>query len=579
MDKKHKTIAIIGGGPSALFMLKRLLETDAKFDIHIFEQHDRLGVGMPYGKYGAEAEHVTNVSANEIPALGISLENWIALQPDGHLTAYGIERRGFSAYRVLPRLIFGEYLENSFNLLLKKAEKNNVSVNVHYNTTVTDITDEKASVRIVTGDLGNFNFDHVVICTGHNWPSDKENAQAGYFQSPYPPSKLKLRVNSSVAIKGASLTAVDAIRTLARVNGTFTERSDGFLTYNPLKESAKFKLVLHSRGGHLPSVRFHLDDSRLKNTSLLTWDELMAHREQNSGFVSLDYIFEMDFKRLLLEKDPEHYERIRDMNMEAFIADAMLLRETVDPFDLMRGEYAEAEKSIRRHTSVHWKELLAMLSFAMNYPAKYFSAEDMLRLNKNLKPLISLVIAFLPQSSCREMLALHQAGCLELFSVESDSYEEPMPDGGVRYYYGPSADPEYVDYPVFIDCTGQPQISIEKFPFPGLADAGTISPARLSFKDNAAAGLMLKDGIENIEQDSSGNYYLKVPGIGINDYFQVLDRFGAYNERVYMMAVPYMGGFNPDYSGLDFAEEASGRIVKGILNLDIAESHSETFTG
>jgi hypothetical protein len=32
-----------------------------------------------------------------------------------------------------------------------------------------------------------------------------------------------------------------------------------------------------------------------------------------------------------------------------------------------------------------------------------------------------------------------------------------------------------------------------------------------------------------------------------------------------MMAVPYIGGFNPDYSGLDFCEAASEVIIKSIL--------------
>ena len=61
------------------------------------------------------------------------------------------------------------------------------------------------------------------------------------------------------------------------------------------------------------------------------------------------------------------------------------------------------------------------------------------------------------------------------------------------------------------------------------------------------------------------DYYLRVPGIAINDNYQVVDDFGAFNKRIYMMAVPYIGGFNPDYSGLDFCEAASNRIAKSIL--------------
>ncbi|MDO7744991.1 MAG: hypothetical protein MUP99_14505, partial [Pedobacter sp.] len=57
---------------------------------------------------------------------------------------------------------------------------------------------------------------------------------------------------------------------------------------------------------------------------------------------------------------------------------------------------------------------------------------------------------------------------------------------------------------------------------------------------------------------------LRVPGITINDSFQAIDDYDALNERIYIMAVPYIGGYNPDYSGLDFCEAASAAIIKSI---------------
>lgn len=74
-------------------------------------------------------------------------------------------------------------------------------------------------------------FDEVVICTGHKWPVKNEGVTAGYFDSPYPPSKLKLKMNHPVAIKGSSLTAIDAIRTLVRSNGTFDTGRNDKLTF------------------------------------------------------------------------------------------------------------------------------------------------------------------------------------------------------------------------------------------------------------------------------------------------------------------------------------------------------------
>lgn len=71
--RKLKRIAIIGGGPSGLFMYKRLIESNQEFEITIFEKKQKLGIGMPYGDKGANLEHITNVSENEIPILVTSI--------------------------------------------------------------------------------------------------------------------------------------------------------------------------------------------------------------------------------------------------------------------------------------------------------------------------------------------------------------------------------------------------------------------------------------------------------------------------------------------------------------------------
>ena len=247
------------------------------------------------------------------------------------------------------------------------------------------------------------------------------------------------------------------------------------------------------------------------------------------------------------------------MNVEEFVEDMMDLREQLDPFQLLRAEYAEAEKSIKRKESVYWKEMLGVLSFAMNYPAKHLSAEDMQRLQKVLLPLISIVIAYIPQSSTEELLALHDAGLLEIIPVGEDSKVEARDGGGAVYHY----DDQAVYFNTFVDCVGQPHLNYKDFPFKSLLANKRVSPARLRFKSAEAGMKALEEGKE-VEQDAAGNYYLHVSGISINDDFQIIDQYGAYNDRIYMMAVPYIGGYNPDYSGLDFCEEASGTIIKNI---------------
>jgi len=253
------------------------------------------------------------------------------------------------------------------------------------------------------------------------------------------------------------------------------------------------------------------------------------------------------------------------MSLEEFVARMMDLRERLNPFQLLQAEYAEAEKSIKRKESVYWKEMLGVLSFALNYPAKHLSAEDMQRLQQSLTPLISIVIAYIPQSSSEELLALHRAGVLSLIPVGDDSNVEAITEGGAVYHYtDESGQDQAVFFNTYIDCVGQPHLAFEDLPFKSLLSKRTVSPAQVRFSSNEQGCKAMEEG-KAVTQDQNGDYYLKVAGITINDHFQVVDAYGAFNNRIYIMAVPYIGGYNPDYSGLDFSEEASATILKRLF--------------
>lgn len=550
-------------------MFKRLIESGRHdLEISIFERKNQLGSGMPYSREGANEEHITNVSDNEIPTMVSTIEEWVKVAPSEILERFNITPENFNEFKVLPRLFFGHYLSAQFELLLDSAKRIGIRTTLHLNINVIDIIDQPGlhEVWVEVSGAETAKFDRVIICTGHNWPRFHEGKIEGYYDSPYPPSKLELKLNHPVAIKGSSLTAIDAIRTLARHNGEFVKLENGDISFHKSEDSPEFKLSMHSLDGLLPAIRFHLEDTHLSNDSLLTPKEIQQHKEENDGFISLDFVFKKNFKEIFRDKDPDFYNKIKEMNIEEFVGSMMDLRERLDPFTLFRAEYAEAERSFKHRESVYWKEMLAVLSFAMNCPAKYLSAEDMQRLTKVLMPLISIVIAFVPQSSAREMLALYDAGVLELIPVDKESEVIPEKRGGVTYKYkDESGEPRSAYFKTFINCIGQPQLSYEQFPFKSLLTNKTISPAHIRFRAPSEGKAALEKGNKEVEADGNANYYLKVPGIRINDNFQVADQYGAYNERIYIMAVPYIGGYNPDYSGLDFCEEASEHIIKSIF--------------
>lgn len=563
---KLQSVAIVGGGPSGLFMLKSLLENGkCERQISIFERKKTLGSGMPYSTEGANREHITNVSANEIPELVTTVNDWLQTVPDLVLTSYGIDKNHFNEFKVLPRLLFGEYLEAQFELLLMAAERVGITVNTFMEAEVSDIRDfpQENYVGIYLQPDQFLTFDSVVVCTGHAWPKKQEGRVEGYFDSPYPPSKLEFIADHAVAIRGSSLTAIDAIRTLARHNGSFAENEQGILSFKKAESSPHFKIVMHSRSGMLPAIRFHLDDPHLKNNSLLGEAEIKKHIQGNGGFLSLDFIFENNFKKILLEYDPVTYAEIAEMSLEEFTKKMMEFRENETPFELFEKEFCTAQKSIEREESIYWKELLAVLSFALNYPAKYLAAEDMIRLKKFLMPLISTVIAFVPQVSAAELLALHRSGVLDIVSVGDDSEVGVSDDGQIFYQYTDIDGTHHNFYKTYIDCVGQPHLSYEDFPFKGLLRE-TLSRASLQFKDQKEAIVVKQSGNDDVFKQG-GDYHLRVPGIAINDSFQAVGKDDRPNDRVYIMAVPYISGYNPDYSGLDFCEEASGRIGREVL--------------
>ncbi len=569
MENMKKRIAILGAGPSGLFMYKRLVESGLRdIDVEIFERKEQVGAGMPYSREGANKEHITNVSGNEIPTIVTTVYEWVCTADQSILKPYSITPLNFNDYKVLPRLLFGRYLEAQFNLLQDLAKEAGISTLLHLGMEISDIVDkpDQEKVFVEYESLAIEPFDHVIICTGHSWPKTDEGKTKGYFESPYPPAKLELKLNHPVAIRGSSLTAIDAVRTLARKNGAFKDIDNGMLKFIPVEGSEDFKMVMHSRNGLLPAVRFHLEDSHLQSDSVLTPEEIEAHKKANGGFLSLDYIFEKDFKELIKDKDQEFYEKIKDLKIEDFVSRMMSFRENVPAFELLRLEYRAAEKSIIRRESIYWKEMLAVLSFAMNYPAKYLSAEDMLRLQKSLMPLISVVIAFVPQTSCRELLALHDAGRLDIVAVGEDSSIEVDQSEGITYHYTDEEGKKMgVRYKTFVDSVGQPHLSYKDFPFKSLIADKAISPAAIRFRSSTAGSKELDGGNKRVSL-SDGAYWLEVSGITITDNFHIADAKGTENKRISIMAVPYIGGFNPDYSGLDFCEAASLKIAFSILD-------------
>lgn len=570
--EKIDSIGIIGGGPAALFVVKHLVsENIYPQTLYIFEKGKRLGAGMPYSQEGAAKEHVANVSSNELPELPETFSAFIQRKPYPHHPDFS-DYHNINEYKVIPRLILGDYLEEQFKILLNTARKMGVEVKVCTETTVTDIRKKNNLFEIVTDNDQTYSCSAAIICTGHHWPKKFEGNTSGWYDSPYPPSKFSGPTNYPIAIRGTSLTAVDAVKTLARLNGTFSEENNEVI-YTLHEGSSDFSLTLFSKRGYLPALRFHSEGSAFSEGWIMSQEEIYDYKEKNGGFVDLNYVFERNFKQPLRKKNEKFYNEIKDLTIEQFVEKMLSLRDELDSFELFKAEYYEAQKSIERHQTIAWKETLAAFSYAINYPAKHFSAEDMIRMKKTLLPLISVIIASLPQSSYREIIALYNKGLINLVSVDDESHVEPHLEEGAVYYYTDhhSGDEKSDHYRMYIDAIGQQPVQFNDIPFSTLREEGLISSGYLKFKDTHTGMIQFEEDNRKILKMDSENYYLRVDGLNINDYFQALDYYGKATENLFIMAVPYIAGLNPDYSGLDFCDTAGKRVATSLKSGIIAD--------
>ncbi|MBT0587571.1 FAD/NAD(P)-binding protein [Alteromonas oceanisediminis] len=559
-------IAIIGGGPSALFTVYQLSRRELDgLSIDIYEQSSCLGYGMPYGPSGAGHEHWSNVSSDEVPPLPESLKDWIASLPDSDMHAFGMDKSAFHEKQVVPRLLLGQYLHAQFTKVIHVERNRGIPIRVRLNNRVCDISYSCGSQKfhVICSEPPGQTFDSVIICTGHVWPKSTENGCEGFFESPYPPSKLEKTFNHPVALKGSSLTAIDAALTLSKANGKYS-RVGRRLQYQRNAESTEFQLNMFSLG-HFPSVRFHIDQPMMETNDTLSDESIQKHKTDNNGFISLDFLFERNFKRLLMLRDNLRYRAVMDKNVEEFCQWVTASRMEFDPFALLKADYLQAEKSIHFQESIVWKELVTVLNATLNEPAKYFSAEDYLRFKNMLVPLISDIIGQIPQSSAEHLLALHEAGVLALAVTSNDSKVEVIDNHEIRYAYTTkSGICKHQTFKTFVDCTGQVPLGHKDLPFRSLLEDVDIGSAAVRFRASSTA--IESRNINSIAVRTYDNsiFYLMVGGVAITDSFQLVLSDGRVFDNCFITAVPFISGFNPDYSGLDICHNAAVLIAEKI---------------
>jgi uncharacterized NAD(P)/FAD-binding protein YdhS len=538
----NKNLAIVGGGPAALYLLKAVVEKNVKnINISIFEASNTFGTGMPYSNYWNCLEHELNIASKELPELKIEPHIWLRNQDVAIKKSYGIKDSEINEDIVLPRILFGKYLEEQFNYYLSRLMDSGIKVKLYPNERI-----EKISKRYnftLKSARNSYFFDTVVIATGHVWP-EKNLDKDYYYVSPYPLSKLHSIKDKNIGIIGSSLTAIDAIRSLARANGEFIEQNNGVI-YRTTNSSSNFRITMHSRKGLLPNIRYHLEHPRIRKYEYISELEIRENIASNNGLLSLDYIFNKSYLDTIKVKDYNTYKEIKDLGIEGFYK-YYFEREGIKNFNQYELKLSEMKRTEKDRSPIYWKEALEDTIYTLNFHAKNLSAEDTIGLRKYIMPVYNHLVMFVPYRSVDELIALHKANVLDNIELGFDS---EIRDGQIH------TQNKILQYDLLINCIGQKNLNIEDFPFKDLVRENYVTQASIKITNSISEALT--QGCSIYENQ------LYLPGVAIDDSFQSLsDKMEP--TGLYILSIPLIRGFNPDLSGLPLLNDAAELVIDNI---------------
>jgi len=573
--KRNQRLAIIGSGASAIYLLKHLLDhaeilIQQLSEISIIEKSPIMGMGMPYSPLNADKYNMSNISSEELPELDIPLVQWMKEQDCEFLRSLGVEDETISESEVYSRLALGRYLNSQYQTLVGKLRIAGFTVRESPGCEVTDIKKSQNgdTFKLVIQNESLADFDRVIIATGHRWPQEDKPEQ-GYYASPWPISKLIPEggkyINFEIGTLGASLSAFDVVSSLSHRHGKFIEGL-GKWSFTPYPGAEDFKITMHAANGMLP----HLQFAQVKPMRLIyrhvTRESLLELIDEN-GFLRLDTFYDQVCRPALadaFEKDnmSEMATKLAapHFGLELFIETMSAKHDYANAFKGMRIEMVEAEDSVKNERPVHWKELMDDLIYTLNFHCELMPAEDHLKLKSVVMPFLMNVIAAMPLDSANTILALYDAGKLDIISGRAKISDNQDEKGKTTVEIDDDGKHSTASYGMFIDCTGQKPLELEEYPFPSLVKDGLIRKARASFADPDAATDLPEDKKEHLFQDD-GELVLHTGGVDIDGTYRLVGKDGIPDPRLHDIAFPHTSGVRPYSYGLQACSATSEIVV------------------
>lgn len=540
MENKIPKIIIVGGAQSAAGMLMAMNgltknhPTLLPLEIEVIEAGHEFASGLAWSASQVRPWHALNSYLNRGEE-----DRWIR-KAGGDETARIMAGHKPIELGETSRLLGNQIAKREFNEAVDRLRERGVKVRLTSNAPIVDIDKHPDGYTVTTKNGEKKNADFVVVATGHWQNRSKVNDNAGVLPSPWPASRLEeIDSNQPIAVLGTSLSAVDAILTLAHKAGTFSKSANGKVTFTPHKANAgKFKVMAYSPHGMLPSVLASRDDNDFMKRE---YERLHSgFLGVKDGFTRLDDIYDMikhDFRDHHVSNKLQPTET--ELLMEKIFSDDSLKIEDAAKLiykayheqgatKWLQQQVAAGKRHLADNTILPWQQYLRTVADFVEGPYNYLSAEDLERFSE-IRTLIAKLMTGMVMSNAEEILALMESGCLEVHATGNQYSLGTRQEGDTKL---PGAEIRYEDetgkshadyYRAVVRASGDDpyQLKTSSPLMKKLFDSGMAEEVLMPYKDQELGRREYEKeqqtaGEQKVVRLKDGQYYRSAGGISVN---------------------------------------------------------------
>ena len=468
-----RQIGLVGSGPMAIYLLKHLASSNEPLAITIFESSASAGMGMPYNPTLNADYMLCNAFSREIPSLERPLLDWLKDRPVRELSEWELSAHDLTARAFYPRVLIGEYLHSQFGDLCESARAAGHSIKVHTQSRVNDISvadTAKATIYYGSGhhesgqSVETAQFDAVIIASGHCWP-DVPQIDGVTMVSPWPYTNITTLAQDNIGVLGSSLSAIDVVMAIGHARGQFEETGDRIIWLpNDTDDSLRITMVSHM--GIMPEGDFYYPFP-YEPLTCITQEAIDDEIARGSNDL-LDRVFTLLCDELDAA-DPDYLDSFPETTrtVEGFAAAYFSRRRDVGGLRAVKRDLAAARETVRRKEIILHRYVLLRGHETFDHVLRDLSQKDYARFLAHLMPVFADCYAAVPHLSLARILALYDAGVLDLVATEEGAKFSQLGDGRIEV----DTEDGTTRFDVMVDARGQAPASLMDLPFPKLVKA------------------------------------------------------------------------------------------------------------